>query len=59
MKTANCFLVVEIMNGLVISVANFDEIVREFACSGLAFRQEAFEIASMPANRLAQLRQFA
>ena len=59
MKTADRFLVVKIVNALVVSVPDFDEIIRELTRSRFALGQKTFEIASMPANRFAQFRQLA
>src|SRR5256886_7811345 len=55
-KTPNRFLIVEIMNALIVSFANFDQVSGELARFRFAFRQKTLEVASMSSNRFTQLR---
>ena len=57
-KFPNGFFVVEIVHGLIVALANFHQIGRQFAGFGIPVFQVRFEIATVPPHHLAQLREF-
>ena len=58
MKLAHLLLVVKIMHGLLVSVADFDEVSWKLARFGIPFREISFEIAAVATDCFAQLGQF-